>query len=123
MTLYAASSVHSFTPAGGVCKGHSAADEPADPDYPYFSLECPVCEPLLAGDPFWAASPEERPLTAAEEREVARKKREAEDRNVQMMDAMARELIKLAADRDAKAAAEVKAEPKARTRKPSGASA
>ena len=122
MTKYAASSVTAFKPGEG-CEGHSITDAPADPDYPYLSIECPVCEPLV--DPaFWATTAEERPLTAAEEKELERKRREAEERNIQMNDAMARVLMQMAAK---ELGGEEPAEPveksKPRTRKASGASA
>lgn len=128
MTRYAASSVTFFLPPGGVCKGHSLEDEPADPEYPYLSVDCPVCDPFLASHPFWASTPEERPLTGPEQRERDRLKREAEKRNMAMTDAMAQFLSEVAADRlAAKSAPEPEEEkpaaPKPRTRKTSGASA
>lgn len=65
--MYAASSVTFFLPPGGVCKGHSINDPKADPNYPYLSVTCPVCEPLLSANPFWASSAAQRPLTEAEQ--------------------------------------------------------
>lgn len=78
MTRYACSSVTAFVPAGGVCAGHSINDEPADDEFPGLSVDCPVCDPILAADPFWASSPESVPLTEVEERRLERQKRELE---------------------------------------------
>lgn len=126
MTMYAASSVSGYIPPGGVCKGHSIEDEKADPDYPFLSVSCGVCEPLLANDPFWANSPEERPLTAREEREREHLKAEAERHRQEMDAARDRALIALAAKLgvDGDDDADEKPKPKTtRTRKSSGASA
>jgi hypothetical protein len=125
MTQYAASSVTAFVPAGGVCAGHSLADKPADPDYKYLSVDCPVCEPILADDPLWASTPGERPLTAAEEREREHLKAQAEERRQQMDDARDRAIIALAAKLE-KLPLDDESEDKpakTRTRKTSGASA
>lgn len=72
---YARSDVRGYTPPGGACPGHS---EPADPDDPHFSVDCPICEPHLAADPLWAATPLDVPLTPAEEKEAETKQKEAE---------------------------------------------
>ena len=126
MTMYAASSVTAYVPPGGVCKGHSIEDDPSDPDYEFLAISCGVCEPLLANDPFWANSPEERPLTAREEREQERLKAEAERHRQQMDAARDNALIALAAKLTGEHPAEDADEapkPKGRTRKSSGASA
>lgn len=78
MTRYACSSVTAFVPPNGVCAGHSVNDEPADPDFEGLSVDCPVCDPHLSGDPFWAGSAEEVPLTASEEKLLERQQREIE---------------------------------------------
>ncbi|MBT8160995.1 MULTISPECIES: hypothetical protein [Arthrobacter] len=69
MTAYAASSVTAFAPGNVPCNGHLKGE-----DDERFIIDCPVCEPLLAGDPFWATSLEEAPLTGPEMREAERKK-------------------------------------------------
>lgn len=125
MTRYACSSVKGFVPVGGVCKGHSVNDEPADPEYSGLSVDCPVCEPILAGHALWASSPEEVPLTAAEEKKLERELREIELEAV--LNAKAdREFARqqrLAAQK-AEAAPKAPAKPAPRTRsKASGASA
>lgn len=125
MTYYASSAVTAFIPVGGVCAGHSLNDEPADPEYPGLSVDCEVCEPILANDRMWSADPESVPLTAQEERRLEREKRQLE------VDALAN----ARADQEylrSKRLAEQKAEaddskpaakPASRARKASGASA
>lgn len=120
MTAYACSSVAGFVPPGGVCKGHSINDEPADSDYPGLSVDCPVCEPILTSHPLWAPDPETVPLTAAEERRIEREKRQLE------VDALAQaradqEFLRRQRLEASKAEAPAKATP--RNRKASGASA
>lgn len=83
---YARSDVRGYAPPGGACPGHSI---PADPDDPHFSVDCPVCEPHLAHDPLWAASPIEVPLTPAEQREADQKQKDAELVTAQWAQAMA----------------------------------
>lgn len=80
MTVYAASSITGYVPPGGVCKGHSIDDPKADPDYPYLSVSCAVCEPIITRDEwrFWATTPDDVPKTAAEERAAARQRAEAD---------------------------------------------
>lgn len=78
MTFYACSSVHSYMPPGGVCSGHSLKDRPADPDFPGLSVDCDACAPFLSNHPFWATEPDEVPLTAAEEKQLEREKRQLE---------------------------------------------
>ena len=60
-----------------------------DPDDPHFSVDCPACEPHLAHDPLWAATPIEVPLTPAEQQEADKKQREAELVTAQWAQAMA----------------------------------
>ena len=120
MTRYACSSVKTFIPAGGACKGHSVNDEPADPDYSGLSVDCPVCEPILASHALWASSPEEVPLTAAEEKKLERELREIELEAV--MNAKADREFARQQRLAAQKAESAEAKP-ARSRKASGASA
>lgn len=84
---YARSDVKSYSPPGGGCPGHS---EPADPDSPLLSVDCPVCDPHLAMDPLWAGSPEDVPLTAAEQKAVDAREKDAQFGAAQMGEALAR---------------------------------
>lgn len=122
MTAYACSDVSAFVPAGGICPGHSVNDKPADPDFPGFSVDCAVCEPILTSHPLWALDPEEVPLTAAEERKLERERRQLE------VDALAQaradqEFLRRQRLEASKAEAEPSAKAAPRNRKASGASA
>lgn len=120
MTAYACSDVSAFVPAGGICAGHSVNDKPADPDFPGFSVDCPVCEPILTSHPLWALDPEEVPLTAAEERKLERERRQLE------VDALAQARADqefLRRQRLEATKAEPSAKSASRARKASGASA
>lgn len=82
--LYARSDVTGFSGATGCPSGgHSA---PADPDDNHFSVDCPPCEAFLVsdGDPLWATSPEEVPLTRAEEKALQAEQHQAELGSAQM---------------------------------------
>lgn len=66
---YAQTGIRSYVPPGGACMGHRYEDRP-DKGEERMSVECERCEPHLAGDPLWAGSPSEVPLTDKEQKAV-----------------------------------------------------
>lgn len=109
---YARSDIHAFSGAPG-CGGHTESAE----DGPYFAVDCPLCDPVLALDPLWAGSVHEVPLTTAEQRVADDKQRQAEFLTAQWAQAMASAAAQnVAAQGAAPAAPAPAAEPK-RTRK------
>lgn len=84
---YARSDVQSYQPPGGVCAGHS---ETADPDeLRHFAVDCLTCDPHLAHDPLWAGTPEECPLTEAEQKVADKLERDAQAAQAQFAHQMA----------------------------------
>lgn len=92
--LYARSDVKSYTPPGGICRGHKT---PADKKsvHPitgqvHFSISCEKCEEALAFDNLWARDLDDVPLTHTEEKSVEAKKHEG----AQAMAGFSQEFIK-----------------------------
>lgn len=84
---YARSDIQSYLPPGGVCVGHT---ETADPDEPlHFAVDCVTCDPHLAEDPLWAGTPEECPLTEAEQKVAEKLERDAQAAQAQFAHQMA----------------------------------
>jgi hypothetical protein len=85
---YARTDIQNYTPPGGVCAGHT---EPADAEHDqHFSVDCPVCEPLLAHDPLWAGHPDAVPLTEIEQQRADRLERDAQQAQAEFAMAMAK---------------------------------
>lgn len=81
---YARSDIHAFSGTPD-CGGHIESAE----DGPYFAVDCPICDPVLATDPLWAGSPHEVPLTTAEQRQADDRQRQADFLTAQWAQAMA----------------------------------
>jgi hypothetical protein len=64
---YAQTGIRGYVPPGGACIGHRYEDRP-DQDDERMSVDCERCEPHLAGDPLWASTPSEVPLTDKEQK-------------------------------------------------------
>ncbi len=64
---YAQTGIRGYVPPGGACTGHRYEDRP-DKDEERMSVDCVRCEPHLAGDPLWASTASEVPLTDKEQK-------------------------------------------------------
>lgn len=89
--LYTFTNVDGFSGVAP-CKGHT---ERADADDPHFSVNCPICEPVLAADRAWKRNPDDVPLTADEKLVAARIERENAKNQVMMANGLADALGKL----------------------------
>jgi hypothetical protein len=84
---YARTDIHSYIPPGGICPGHT---EPADPEEDlHFSVDCVICDPLLAQDPLWAGHPDAVPLTEVEQQRADKAAMDAQEAQARFAMAMA----------------------------------
>lgn len=102
---YAQTGIHGFIPPRGVCRGHSY-DQRADKNDPHMSVNCAVCEPFLARDPFWAPTPSQVPLTELEQRLLDEQKSRADAVTAAMMAQMAQNAMAVIAAQAETAVAE-----------------
>jgi hypothetical protein len=114
---YAQTGIRGYVPPGGVCPGHAYEDRP-DQDNPHMSVNCLVCEPHLAKDPLWAATPSQVPLTELEQRQLDEQKARADAVTAQMMAQMANQAMATVAAQAQQAQAEAAAATAAATAGP-----